>query len=287
LDNGLLAYKRDVFSGNGEDGIAERIFSLLGIQTGVCCEFGAWDGIYHSNTRNLILNGWTGIFIEGDEQKYRGLVANYSSASRVHCIQRYVDSGANHLVAIARDAGISDDMSRLDYLSVDIDGLDYDIFDKLELRPKLICIEVSAGHSPYTKQPLPKEISDNLVGQPLCVFSGIAAKKGYSLVAYTSNAFYLRDDLLQTAGLSPLSDAEAYLEYLRHLSVRGKEWMFLVNLGLVVPYHRHHNPLLSRSALGIPPLRAARLILGAALTQKPRGWLRPGQKAHLRRLLRH
>ena len=44
----------NVFSQNGEDGIIEEILNRLEIQTGWVCEFGAWDGIYLSNTFNLI-----------------------------------------------------------------------------------------------------------------------------------------------------------------------------------------------------------------------------------------
>jgi len=59
----LLEYKKNIFSQNGEDGIIEKIFDLIGTRNKVCCEFGAWDGIHFCNIRNLIINkGWHGVF---------------------------------------------------------------------------------------------------------------------------------------------------------------------------------------------------------------------------------
>lgn len=52
----LLEHKKDVYSQTGEDGIIETILSTIGDRDGWCVEFGAWDGQYLSNTRNLIEN---------------------------------------------------------------------------------------------------------------------------------------------------------------------------------------------------------------------------------------
>lgn len=60
----LLDFKRNDFSQNGEDGIIEELFRRIGIEAKTCCEFGAWDGIYLSNCRRLIDQGWQTLFIE-------------------------------------------------------------------------------------------------------------------------------------------------------------------------------------------------------------------------------
>lgn len=54
--NSLITYRKNIFSENGEDGIIEKIFSEIKPKSNLCCEFGAWDGIFASNCRNLIVN---------------------------------------------------------------------------------------------------------------------------------------------------------------------------------------------------------------------------------------
>jgi len=67
-------YSRDVYSQNGEDGIIEELLKRLNINNGWVCEFGAWDGIYLSNTFNLVEKGFNAVFIEGDVNKYNDLL---------------------------------------------------------------------------------------------------------------------------------------------------------------------------------------------------------------------
>ncbi|MCH8063598.1 MAG: hypothetical protein IH861_13975 [Chloroflexi bacterium] len=45
----LADHKRTVTSQDGEDGIVEFIFDRLGVEKGLCVEFGAWDGKHLSN----------------------------------------------------------------------------------------------------------------------------------------------------------------------------------------------------------------------------------------------
>jgi len=93
----LLKFSKIIFSQNGEDGIINKIFDIIGIESKICCEFGAWNGIHLSNTRNLILNGWSGILIEGDEGKFKELKRSYEGNINVHCLQVYVDNHQNRL----------------------------------------------------------------------------------------------------------------------------------------------------------------------------------------------
>ena len=70
-----LKYRKNYFSQNGEDGIIEKLLDQLNLKQNLfVCEFGAWDGIYLSNTFNLVTKyNATALMIEGDEQKYRDL----------------------------------------------------------------------------------------------------------------------------------------------------------------------------------------------------------------------
>jgi len=258
----LLIHKKNVFSQNGEDGIIQHIFQLLGGGS-TCCEFGAWDGIHFSNCRNLILQGWHAIMIEGDKEKYSALTKTYQDVSAVKTVHRFVDTGENSLDRILQELRVP----TLDFLSIDIDGLDYQILESLNVRPKVICIEVNAGHDPRNHSIIPPEIAQKNIGQPLPVFINIAEQKGYNLVCYTGNAFFVQKELCQRYALPTLSSETAYENFLNHLSSSEREWLYLVNLGMVPPYYRFHNSYLAAATLGIDPTRALRLRVTATASQ--------------------
>jgi len=247
----LLGYKHNVFSQNGEDGVISKIMSMIVLHDGVCCEFGAWDGIHLSNTRNLIMGGWRALMIESDPAKYEQLLKTYKENSRVVCVNRLVDDANNTLSNICKES----DISNIDFLSVDIDGMDYEIFRTLDIYPKIICIEVNTGHAPDKDQLIDNDTAKNNVGQSLAVFTKTAKSKGYSLLCYTGNAFYIRDDIAIKHDIAPVSAVEAYTSLLRHLSTDAREWLYLLNLGLVEPYYTHKNRYLSGPSLGISKFR--------------------------------
>jgi len=256
----LLKFSKNIYSQNGEDGIINKIYDIIGTESKICCEFGAWDGIHLSNTRNLILNGWSGILIEGDEGKFKELKRSYEGNTNVHCLQIYVDNHHNSLFSIGKKFGLEKKLSNLDFLSIDIDGLEYEIFRDLDIQPRVICIEINGGHSPDSEKSIEREIAKKNVGQPLKVFVKIGDSKGYGLVCYTSNAFFIRNDILKKHGITPISSVEAYMEYLKNLSFVQKEWLYLVNIGIVPPFYKFKNKHARIDNLNITFSRAAYLI---------------------------
>ncbi len=253
----LLAYKSNTYSQNGEDGVIAAIFDRIGTTTRTCCEFGAWDGVHLSNCRRLILDGWSALMIEGDPERFRLLVSCYADNPLVVCVNRFVDDGPNSLDSIMKENGIGD----LDFLSIDIDGLDYEVLEALTVRPRVICIEVNAGHDPDSKTRIDGAVAQDNVGQPLRTFVEMADAKGYALVCYTGNAFFVRRDAIDGSRLPVLTGRQAYEYFLGRLSPTEREWLYLVNLGLVNPGVSFANPFLTRGALGIGALRAFRLSL--------------------------
>jgi len=69
----LRIFEQRIYSQSGEDGIIDKIFNLLHIEEGYFVEFGAWDGVRLSNSRNLVENGWPGLLIEADPKKFADL----------------------------------------------------------------------------------------------------------------------------------------------------------------------------------------------------------------------
>lgn len=138
----LKNYSSNKFSQWGEDGVISKIFQLINVdlKNGWCVEFGAWDGMYLSNTCNLIKNyNFSSVLIEPNKKKYNELCKNFPS-ERVIKVCSFVDfEGKNSLDNILNRTNIPKDF---DLLSIDIDGCDYHIFESFyNFRPKLICIE--------------------------------------------------------------------------------------------------------------------------------------------------
>lgn len=196
----LRDFSLNVYSQNGEDGIIAEIlsrFSNAGVSNDEwCVEFGAWDGIYLSNTYSLIKDqGYKAVLIEGDAAKHKVLCKNIQRAD-VYKICRFVDfDGESTLDKILETTPIPKDF---DLLSIDIDGCDYHIFKSMEIfKPKIVCIEYNSN--------IPNEVEyiqdkDFLIkrGSSARSLLNLANKKNYSLVEVThTNLIIVRNDLMQ------------------------------------------------------------------------------------------
>ena len=265
---GLLSFKMDQFSQNGEDGIIERIFHLIGTDARTCCEFGAWDGVHLSNTRRLFLTGWSGLLIEADPRRFKKLRNNYSANEKVKYLCKSID-GADDLEEALSQNGF---MAPLDILVIDIDGLDYYILEGLKIRPRVICVEVNAGHSPESEAMLPRDLAANGIGQPLAAFHRLCKHLGYTLICFNANAFLLRADIKHPL-LPELDPISAYAEYVSSLDKSGRRWMYLANRGLVPPFFQFRNDYLSASRLGLGAVDRSAAIARSMLL-RTRGLLR-------------
>lgn len=270
----LLAHARDVFSQNGEDGIIAAIFSQIGLTHRICCEFGAWDGLHLSNTRSLLLNGWRGVLIESEPNRYASLQKTYKADPQVVCVEALVDDNRNSVGSILRSVGVRQE---LDFLSIDIDGEDFYAFSSLDVRPRLICVEVNAGHRPTVGTLVPRNTAAHNIGQPLQCFVNAGLNLGYRLVCYTGNAFFLRTDVGSVAEIPTLSAEAAYQQFLSHLDKPARRWLYMVNKGWVNPQFKFHNPYLTASHLELSTgeiLRASVAGLNETLKNAACSWFR-------------
>ena len=136
----LMSYARNVHSQNGEDGVLVEVFERLGVAGGFFCEFGAWDGVLYSNCRVFSEAGWSGMFIESNEERFRKLRENYAArGDRIITLSSFIEcEGENSLDEIFKRHGVTS----LDLLSVDIDGDDLAIWRSLTtLRSRVVIIE--------------------------------------------------------------------------------------------------------------------------------------------------
>ena len=137
----LLNYKSDKYSQMGEDGVIEEILKILPKNDKWCVEFGAWDGQYLSNTRNLIESqDYAAVLIEGSKTKFKELEKNYAKNPKVITLNQFVGfEKKDNLDQILTKTSIPIDF---DFLSIDIDGNDYYVWKTMvKYQPKAVCIE--------------------------------------------------------------------------------------------------------------------------------------------------
>lgn len=197
----LLDYASNIHSQSGEDGIIEKILSILPDNDGWCVEFGAWDGKYMCNTLALIERGYNAVLIEGNRKKFRELQQNYADNDKVRGVNAFVGfNPEDGLDSILSDYEIPENF---DFLSIDIDGNDYHTWKATErYRPKLVCIEFNPT--------IPTEVSfiqeanpDISQGNSLRALTELANSKGYELVcAIRFNAFYVDREYFPLFGIS-------------------------------------------------------------------------------------
>jgi hypothetical protein len=196
-----------VYSRFDEDGILLFLFAVLGLTNKVCVEL-AFGSPHGANTTNLICNwGWRGLLIEGEEslaEQARTFFANQPDTLPFPpmIVQAWVDS--ENVNAVLRDNGIE---GEIDLFSLDMDGIDYWVWKRLEVvRPRVVVVECSGLWPPdraVTVPELPRFSSSRPVdpyyqGASLAAFTKLGRAKGYRLVGVHRqgfNAFFVRDDV--------------------------------------------------------------------------------------------
>lgn len=188
----LLDFKSDTYSQAGEDGIIKKIIEVMPQNDKWCVEFGAWDGVYGSNTKNLIeTRDYSAIMIEADKEKFSVLQKNYAQNKNVIAINQLVGfEKEDNLDQILKKTPIP---NNFDFLSIDIDGNDYHVWKAMsEYKPKIVCIEFNPT--------IPTEIefiqsADNSVKQGASLLSlvKLGKDKDYELISVLKfNAFFVR-----------------------------------------------------------------------------------------------
>jgi len=174
-----------------EAGIS-KILSKLAKRDDWCVEFGAWDGMVGSTTRNLILNhGYSAVLIEGNTDRFRDLQKNYAGQPRVVTLNKFVDfnaSGPSRLDELLSATAIPQDF---DFLVIDIDGNDYHVWKAVtKYRPKIVMIEFNPTIPPEIVHIQPAAPSVNQ-GNSLAALVELGKMKGYELISVVGvNAFF-------------------------------------------------------------------------------------------------
>lgn len=209
----LVKHGYKVCSQNDEDGIIDHIFRRIGRESSYFVEFGiGWGGL-QNNTLHLLMNGWSGLWFEGNaewaavtEEGFGPLI----DAGRINVSQAYVDR--ENFESLLEKAGVP---AEFDLLSIDIDGNDYWVWAALErYRPRSVVIEYQPAFGPVADWKMkygPHSVwngGTQSFGASLKALELLGRQKGYSLVGCNitgANAFFVRDDLVGDHFLAPFT----------------------------------------------------------------------------------
>lgn len=228
-----------VYSQNDEDGIIQEIFNRIGYTNRFFVEFGVQDGL-ECNTHFLLLQGWSGVFMEGNAEYVARIKQNFAnpiSEGRLKVMHTFITRENINELMIENGAI---EIDEIDLLSIDIDGNDYHVFEAIEcIHPRVIIVEYNAKFPPPSLWVMPYDKdhiwdSSDKQGASLQALAQLGIKKGYILVATNLNgvnAFFVRKDLIKPDMFALQSPKELYNPMRSGMSFRSghKTKMFLDN----------------------------------------------------------
>ena len=209
-----------VFSQFGEDGIIEYLVGLLGVprEAERFVEIGV-ESYREANTRFLLVNrNWSGLIVDESDDHVRALEdSELLWRHDLRAVAARVEPDSVN--ALLREYGFERDLG---LLSIDVDGIDYWIWEAVESEPLVVVVEYNSlfGAERAVTVPYEPEFdrtrahhSNLYFGASLAALERLGRTKGYRLVGSNSagnNAFFVREQVAE--GLPTPSVAEAYVE---------------------------------------------------------------------------
>jgi hypothetical protein len=226
-----------IFSAADEDGILLYLFGMLGMGKRTFVDIGA-AGVEGSSTANLIVHhGWHGLHMEMYADALRFGQKFYRSRGGGQLMPPTPVPGAVNAENVNDIIGRNGLSGDIDFLSIDIDGIDYWVWKALDVvSPRVVEMEiqVSLGNQcktvPYDPAFNRSNFEINVppydilyCGASLPALVKLGEEKGYDFVGcdnYRTNAFFVRKDVNQ--GLLPRASVESMLDHPRVHEVRGR-----------------------------------------------------------------
>ncbi len=185
-----------------EEGVIEHLFSLLPVEKRFCVEIGAGDGTNFSLTRRLIQEKhWAALLIEASPELSQKLTEKHQSRPDVQIVPRPIDPYEITQVFAQHQVP-----TELDLLCIDIDSLDYYVWENLTAyRPSVVLIEYNASYPPPREFVVPYQKGfywqgDDYFGASFQSLLKLALTKQYSLVhvmSHGDNLVFVRNDFLR------------------------------------------------------------------------------------------
>jgi hypothetical protein len=217
LDNKRLnQHEFKIFSQGGEDGIIEEIFKRIGETNKIFVEFGVGDGT-ENNSLYLFLKNWRGYWLDGNLSSINKIKSRYDFLLKPGKLQvcHYFITAENIETAL-KELGVP---KKLDFLSIDIDGNDYWVWQAIvNYSPRVVAIEYNGNLGPEIKWVMkyrPDHVwrGTSYFGASLKSLELLGASKKYKLVGCSfagTNAFFVREDLIGDNFFAPFTSENHY-----------------------------------------------------------------------------
>lgn len=197
-----------------EDGILLFLFSIIPPVNRTCVEICAGNG-RECMAANLIINhGWWGHLFDGSANNVEAGRRFFSNnRNTFFCPPQFTQAWitAENVNAVVAESGIT---GSIDLLSIDVDGMDYWLWNALDaVQPQVVVCETHNLIPPDQALTVPYDSSfvfssEEYRGASLAAMTKLGQKKGYRLVGthrYGFNAFFVKngvaEDLLP--GINP------------------------------------------------------------------------------------
>ncbi len=212
----LERYGYCVASQNEEDGMLAEVFRRIGETNRVFFEFGVGNGLQNI-TFHMLLNGWQGWWIEINKPKLAFMRQYFFDAIKNgHLVIDDSHIDAENIDAVCEKLKIPHE---IDLLSIDIDGNDYHVFERMSrVRARVVVLEFNPLYPPPMRlvgaYDSNYSYSDQTyIGASLQSLSELAENKGYQLVGTSIsgiNAIFVRKDLAKDLFPTPATPAHLY-----------------------------------------------------------------------------
>ncbi len=203
------------YSQHDEDGIIQEIIRRTEGGPKTFVEFGAGDGM-ENNTLLLLKQGWSGLWIDAGAEnafsirnRFEGSIQSGTLTFLEKMITR---ENINELIGSRYQGEIG-------FLSVDVDGNDYYIWESISvISPRIVAIEYNAKFPPPIKWSItydPEHVWDgsDYMGASLAAIADLGCRKNYQLVGCNingTNAFFVRKDLVKGRFIESADPATYY-----------------------------------------------------------------------------
>jgi hypothetical protein len=191
----LNLYQKQFLSQWGQDGVLEKIFEVIGTTNKFFVEFGSsGNDTGMGNTAYLRRFGFDGLLMDGNDSPYGNIVNDRKYDLKIEFIK---PSNINELF---KKYNVP---KEFDFLSIDIDGQDFHVWNNLQgYSPRVVSVEMNYHIAPGADKVM--YLDDNWVwkgnamsGSSVTALKKLGNKKGYSLVCTCmSDAIFVRNDLI-------------------------------------------------------------------------------------------
>jgi hypothetical protein len=196
-----------VFSQFDEDGLILFMLASAGDGPKRVLDLGAGDGVHASNVANLLLNlGYDGLLVDGDPGRVARAERFY--ASHPDTTERPPATAHAFLTRenVNEVVGAGGLEGEIDFLSIDVDGNDYWLWEALEaVSPRFVVVEAhpELGREEFVMPYQPRFVwkaapPDGRYGASLLALVRLGERLGYRPVGaneYGFNVFFAREDV--------------------------------------------------------------------------------------------